>query len=261
MDKLEQIQEEKTLENEIITNTQPSQPPQPVETKKKKVVFALPGDNFSSRALISWSNTIATLLKTDKYDITMAPGTGSFVPFVRMQTLGVDVRRGITQKPFNGEYYDVWISIDSDIVYTPDNIIQLIEDTDKYPVVCGMYRMADLQNFAVIKDWDVNYFAKNGTFEFLTEESIKKWKEETSQKYMPVNYTGLGFFACRKEVLDKLKYPYFNGDMQEIISEDGVVMRDISSEDVNFCKNIVKAGFEIVLNTELRVGHYKSLVI
>jgi hypothetical protein len=178
-----------------------------------------------------------------------------------MQTLGVDVRRGITQKPFNGENYDVWISIDSDIVYSPDNIIQLIEDTDKHPVVCGMYRMSDLQNFAVIKDWDVNYFAKNGTFEFLTEESIKKWKEETSQKYMPVNYTGLGFFACRKEVLDKLTYPYFNGDMQEIISENGILMRDISSEDVNFCKNILKAGFEIVLNTDLRVGHYKSLVI
>jgi hypothetical protein len=228
---------------------------------KKKIVFALPGDNFSSKFLISWTNTLATLWNMDKYDIMVAPGTGSFVSFVRMQTLGLDVKRGVNQKPFNGDNYDIWLSIDSDIIFTPELVIQLIEATDKHPVVSGMYRMSDLQNFAVVKSWDTSYFAKHGVFEFLTQDSITKWRSETGLKYMPVSYTGLGFFACRKEVLDKLQYPYFNGDVQEIVADDGTIMRDISGEDVNFCKNIIKEGYEIMIDTDLRVGHNKHIVI
>lgn len=231
------------------------------EKTKKKVVFALPGDNFSSKFLVSWTNALASLWNTDKYDIMVAPGTGSFVSFVRMQTLGLDVRRGVNQKPFNGDNYDVWVSIDSDVIFTPELLVQLIEATDKHPVVSGLYRMADLQNFAVVKTWDTNYFAKNGTFEFLTMDALSKWKSETGLKYMPVHYTGLGFFACKKEVLDKMQYPYFNGDLQEINASDGTVMQDISSEDVNFCKNILKVGYEIMLDTDLRVGHLKAIVI
>jgi hypothetical protein len=171
------------------------------------------------------------------------------------------VRRGVNQKPFNGDNFDVWVSIDSDVIFTPELLVQLIEATEKHPVVSGLYRMADLQNFAVVKTWDTNYFAKNGTFEFLTMDALSKWKTETGLKYMPVHYSGLGFFACKKEVLDKMQYPYFDGDLQEITANDGTVMRDISSEDVNFCKNILKAGYEIMLDTDLRVGHLKSLVI
>jgi hypothetical protein len=228
---------------------------------KKRVVLALPGDSFSSKFLLSWTNALAALWSSDKYEIVIAPGTGSYVSFVRMQTLGLDVRRGIAQKPFNGSDYDVWVTIDSDVIFNPEHLITLIDSTDKHPVVSGLYRMSDLTHFAVVKDWDMNYFVENGTFEFLTQEKIDSWKTETELKYMPVNYTGMGFFACRKEVLDKLTYPYFNGELQELVNDKGEILRDMSSEDVNFCKNISKAGYEIVVNTDIRVGHLKPLVI
>lgn len=229
--------------------------------KKKRVILAVPGDNFSSKFLVSWSNALASLWMSDKYEIAVAPASGSYVTFVRMQTLGLDVRRGITQKPFNGDNFDVWVTIDSDVIFSADHLMQLIDATEAHPVVAGIYRMADLEHFAVVKNWDMNFFSKNGTFEFLTQDAADKWKQETSLKYMPVNYTGMGFFACRKEVLDKMIYPYFDGDLREIVSDTGVIMKDISSEDVNFCQNIAKAGFEIVVNLDLRVGHLKPLVI
>ena len=72
----------------------------------KKIVFALPGDNFSSQFLISWTSTISKVLEMQKYDIIIAPATGSFVSFVRMKTLGLDTRRGDTQKPFNNQDYN-----------------------------------------------------------------------------------------------------------------------------------------------------------
>ena len=37
----------------------------------------------------------------------------------------------------------------------------LLDATEKHPVVAGVYRMADLEHFAVVKTWDTNYFAKN----------------------------------------------------------------------------------------------------
>ena len=71
----------------------------------------------------------------------------------------------------------------------------------------------------------------------------------------------MGFFACRREVLEKLKYPYFNYPLIEIEGKDGKLIRDMCSEDVAFCKNITDAGYDIMVNTRMRVGHEKTLVI
>lgn len=232
-----------------------------IKPKKKKVIIGLPGDNFSSKFIVSWSNALAALWMSDKYEIAVAPASGSYVTFVRMQTLGLDVRRGVTQKPFNGDNFDIWVTIDSDVIFNANHLIELIEATDKHPVVAGIYKMSDLENYAAVRTWDTNYFAKNGTFEFIKQEAIDKWKSETELKYMPICYTGMGFFACRKEVLDKMTYPYFDGELREVTGDNGVIMKDISSEDVNFCQNIIKAGYEIVIDVDLRVGHLKPLVI
>jgi len=229
--------------------------------KKKRVIIGLPGDNFSSKFLICWTSSLNALWESQKYDLVISPGVSSFVTFARMQTLGLDVLKGIQQKPFNNLEFDVWITIDSDIIFTPQQLMDLIESTEVHPVVSGMYRMANLTNYAIVKEWNTDYFLKNGNFEFLTPEFVTKWKEETGLKYMPVNYTGLGFFAMRRDVLKKMTYPYFNADLQEIISEDGTILRDICSEDVAFCKNIQKLGIPIVVNTELRVGHHKLISI
>ena len=249
-----------TVTDTTVTDTTVVDTATPV-SNVKKIVFALPGDNFSSKFLISWSATISKLWETRRYDIMISPATGSYVPFVRMTTLGLDVLRGENQKPFNGQDFDVWITIDSDIIFTYEQIIKLIESTDEHPVVAGMYRMADLVNYAFVKDWDETYFKEKGTFQFITPEDIEKWKKETDFKYFPVVYSGLGFMAIRKEVFDKIKYPYFDSEILTIKNQDGTVLRDICSEDVSLCKKITREGYQIMINTDIRVGHLKSLII
>lgn len=233
----------------------------PVVEKKKRVVIGLPGRDFSSNFLISLVRALYVLWESQKYEVIICPAYSSFVSFSRMKTLGLDVLRGIAQKPFDGMPYDVYVTIDSDVIFNPDQLIQLINDTDIHPVVSGVYRMSDLQHIACVKDWDTDYFLQKGTFEFMTLETLKAWKEETKQKFMEVSYNGLGFFACRKEVLDAMQYPYFHTELQEIITPEGKVIRDICSEDVAFCKNIQKAGFQVYVDTDIIVGHEKPLVI
>ena len=215
-----------------------------------KVIIALPGRTFSGGFMLNLLETVQTL-KSKNYNVMITNEYSSYVTFSRMKTLGLDVRRGPDQKPFGGKVdYDVWVTIDSDIRFTPEQIIELIEDTNKYPVVSGLYRMEDLKHYACVKEWDTKYFKTNGSFEFMKSD------EDIKDKYISVAYNGMGFFACRKGVIEKLKYPYFSYPLIEI---DG--LRDTCSEDVSFCKNLTDAGFEITVNTTLRVGHEKTLVI
>ena len=268
--------------SEAAASLTPSASLTPEPVQKKKVILGLPGDRFSQAFLLSWTETLVALLNSGRYEVIVSPGKSSFVSFARMQTLGLDVLRGKSQKPFNGSDYDVFVSIDSDVVFSPVQLIELIECTTVHPVVSGYYMMANNKHFAVVRDWNKSYFAEHGTFAFMepkdVEEDIKAFgaelevrrkaveaKEElkpiSNPKFIKASYVGLGFFACRKEVLDALSYPYFNRDLQRIRGKDGVELVDMCSEDVAFCKNIEDAGFDIMLNTRLRVGHEKSVVL
>ena len=216
-----------------------------------KVILALPGRTFSGTFLMNWSQTLMTLTKKG-YDFMVTNEYSSFVSFSRMKTLGLDVLRGADQKPFGGQVeYDVWLTIDSDIVFTPEQVIELLEDTKTYPVVSGLYRMQDMKHLTCVKEWDVDYFKKNGSFEFMKADELEK-----EDKYISVAYNGMGFFACRREVLEKMQYPYFSYPLIEIGG-----MKDMCSEDVAFCKNLKDIGFEVIVNTTLRVGHEKNMTI
>jgi len=264
-------------ENQVIDPSNTS-----TEQKKTRVIIGLPGDHFSQSFLISWTQALHVLISSNRYDIIISPGKSSFVSFARMQTLGLDVRRGKNQKPFNGENYDVFVSIDSDVVFSASQLIELIECTKLHPVVSGYYMMSNNKQFAVVKDWNKDYFSKNGTFQFLepteTEEAVKKFADELEERkaaveakkdpkplsepdFMKVAYAGMGFFACRKDVLDDLSYPYFNRELQRIRGKDGLEMVDMCSEDVAFCKNVEDAGYDVMLNTRLRVGHEKAVIL
>jgi hypothetical protein len=175
-----------------------------------------------------------------------------------MQTLGLSNLRGIDQKAFDGMHFDVFVTIDSDIVFTAQNLIDLIEATEEKDVVAGYYRMSDLKNLVIVKDWDINHFKKTGSFKYLQQEDMEEYKEH---KYLKVAYCGMGFMALTKNAIDSLSYPYFHTDLQEFKGTDGKLIREMCSEDVSFCRNLTKEGFEINILPKLRVGHEKGLII
>lgn len=233
-----------------------------MNTNKKKIIIGLPGTHFSSKFLVSWTSCLNSLWDIGKYDIVISPGVSSFVPFARMQTLGLSTLRGIDQKPFDGMDFDIFITIDSDIVFIPQNLLDLIEATETHSVVSGIYRMNDLKNLAVVENWDINHFKKEGAFKYLQQENLDEWKiQNPEDKFMKVSYCGMGFMALTKEALYSLNYPYFHCELQEIRGNDGKLIREMCSEDVSFCKNLEKSGHNIYIMPHLRVGHEKQLVI
>lgn len=227
---------------------------------RKTVIIALPGRQFSDRFLLSLVSSLYALWNSNKYNVVISPGYSSFVSHSRMKTLGLDVQRGADQKPFPGIDYDYWISIDSDMVFSPEQIFELLNSLEEHPVVSGLYRMLSGQ-FVCVREWDLEYFKAHGTFQFSTPEEIKNYRQTTGLKYLDVQYCGMGFIGVRREALEALKYPYFDYPVTEIQCEDGRLLRDISSEDVAFCKNLLAAGYPTRVNMDLVIGHEKAVVI
>jgi hypothetical protein len=111
--------------------------------------------------------------------------------------------------------------------------------------------MEDLQHLAVVKNWDNDYFEKNGTFQFLSPTDL-----EAEPQYVPVSYAGMGWMLIRKGVIEDLKYPWFWSALETV---GGLV--DMDSEDVALCKAMNAAGHQVYIDKTIRVGHQKAMII
>ena len=226
-----------------------------MDPSKKNVIVAFPGKEFSGTFLMQWSESLVKLTQLG-YKIALTNDYSAYVPFTRMMTLGLDTMRGNEQKPFDGKVeYDVWVTIDSDIIFKAKQLIELIEDTDKFPVISGVYRMSNSKYIAAVREWNLAHFIKNGVYEFIDPETL-----DEDVKHHEVAYVGMGFMACTREVLEKIEYPYFNYPTEEL-QIDGKTISQVFSEDVSFSKRVTDAGYKIVINTDLRLGHEKKFIM
>jgi hypothetical protein len=60
----------------------------------------------------------------------------------------------------------------------------------------------------------------------------------------------------RKGVIESLKYPWFRSEIQTIGD-----LVDLQSEDVSFCRSLTDAGYDIYVDTKIRVGHQKLVIL
>ena len=227
-------------------------------------MFALPGNSFSSNFLLAWSQLLIASQQKG-IDLVLAPGVSSFVSFARAKSFGYNVMSGEHQLPFQGKIdYDYIMCIDSDMVFNPDMFFALLESP--HDVTSGLYIMSDNKHFTAVRDWDLDFFAKNGTFQFLTPQDVESWKAapaEPANRYMQVTYNGLGWTLIKKGVLEKLNYPPFWRPLHRvpaaIAGSPDIV--DQSSEDVALFLNLRDAGVKCYIDTTIRAGHEKTVVL
>ena len=245
--------------------------PASAETSNRRttVVFCIPGRSFSGSFLQSWTHTLHDLLLSGQVNVLLSNEYSSLVHFARAKCLGLSVDRGPVQKPWNGAVaYDVMVWIDSDMVFRSRDVIELIKATELYPVVSGIYMMEDRQHFCAVENWDTDYYLRNGcSFPFLTAERIREGTQANGTPFMPCAHVGLGFCAFRYGIFEdpRLEYPYFHRPVQKILTgrPDVPVYQDLSGEDAALFRNLTDAGIieHVMVKTDLRVGHEKSVVL
>lgn len=220
----------------------------------KKVIFALPGREFSGRFLQCWTELVYACLQNGIQPI-MSQHYSPLLYYVRNMCLGGDNLRGIDQKPFGGQFdYDYIMWIDSDVVFTPDHFFKLLQD-DK-DIVSGLYMMSDNTHYATVEDWDDDFFLKHGHFQFLNREMV----QAKQGKLFTADYTGFGWVLVKKGVFESLQYPWFQPVWTEY-NIDGKIVRDFTMEDVAFCKMIKEKGYDVWIDPAVIVGHEKVMVL
>ena len=214
------------------------------------VVICLPGDSFSNDFLKCWTEFLFFCNRAQINPI-ISIHKNSNVYFVRSICLGASVIRGVDQKPFDGKIdYDYIMWIDSDIIFQPIQFAQLIERGED---ICGgLYLMEGGKQYAAVKNWDIDYFRNNGTFQFLTPDDIKDITD-----IIEVSYTGFGFLLMKRGVIERIEYPWF----EPVVTEFDENIKDFASEDVSFCKKANKFGITIHIDPTVIVGHEKSTVL
>lgn len=213
----------------------------------KKIVFCLPGREFSGNFLSCWTGMIHHCIHKG-HIMYLSQKYTSNIYYVRAMCLGADVRRGEDQKPFDGNIdYDYIMWIDSDIIFTTNQFEKLL--SNDLDICGGVYLMEGGQQFAAVKNWDEEMFQKNGSFDFLTPSDINK-----STSLMEVSYTGFGFLLIKRGVFEKIKYPWFGPKFSKMGN-----CYDFASEDVSFCMRAKESGFKIHIDPTVWVRHEKMV--
>jgi len=220
----------------------------------KTVVFCLPGRGVSYTFLKNFV-TLCFDLVQNKASIQISQDYSSMVNFARCKCLGANVLRGPDQLPWDGKLkYDYQLWIDSDIVFNVEKFYQLVLMDEK--IASGWYCTEDGKTTSVAHWLDEDDFKGNGgVMNHETLDSIAK-----RQKPFTVDYAGFGWLLIKHGVFEdsQMTYPWFAPKMQ--VFESGAV-QDMCGEDVSFCLDAKEAGFRIMCDPRIRVGHEKTRVI
>tara|TARA_S200002703_G_scaffold157262_1_gene164678 strand:+ start:744 stop:1328 length:585 start_codon:yes stop_codon:yes gene_type:complete len=193
-----------------------------------KIVFCIPGMNFSNRFLESWTNLIQILPPDIEWYLNVG-----YTPniFSNRQVL-LD-----RAKTFDADYY-MWI--DSDQVFKPYHFFNLLKYNKN--IVSGIYLRQLDYNSTLSK----TYACTTLEGEHLNEEIRKNYKE----KLIEVTGNGMGFMLTKSYIFNDIVNPFS--------SPDPVYG---TSEDICFQVKAKEKGFKSYIDKDMIIGHEKTFIL
>jgi hypothetical protein len=181
--------------------------------------------------------------------------------------------------PNTDEPFTHLLFIDSDMKFTPEDIVKVIDPcSEANPVVGGMYRNPvsaerDIQT-GLPTLAPVAYMLETGTDDAYGYINIdpKFWGDDLSwfdpddppdptHPYLKVDAVGTGFMAIHRSLLELMANKYPQPTPWFCQPDFGDPPKNIG-EDLGFCMRVgVDLGFPIFLARCARIGHYKEMLI
>lgn len=209
------------------------------------LIIATPGHSVQADYLKSLLASIAVLAQkgiTWAYSIEYS----SHVAVSREMTLnGPGPMNLMMSIPFNDQVtYDKILWIDSDIIFTPEDVVKAYESD--YDIVCGAYMLANGQVMAYEESLGVPY----------TYDQIKNATEP-----MQIKGAGMGFMCVKQGVFESFERPWFQTvDIEKDLNDGrGKVSIQVAGEDLSFCERALRNGYEIWLDPTLKLIHNKMM--
>ena len=214
------------------------------EKQHYDVIIATPGREIDAEYVKSLLSTIRVL---DEKGISYhwANGQSTIVHVAREKTIGDELalKKGV----LDGVSYNKIFWIDSDIVWEPEDFLALYE-SDK-DMVSGCYLTANEVNVAAFKE-PLGYMLTKHTLTTLGSREVK------------VGAVGFGFLAIKNGVFEAMKRPWFGSvDIPYIDVNGDEQIWHCMSEDIAWCYRATQLGFELWLDTHVKLGHMKRRII
>jgi len=177
----------------------------------------------------AWTWTLDRL-RREGIEYALSNTTGSEVAALRNKVAGGASAEGEYQRPFADHDHDVTFWIDSDMVWTPEDVLALLRNNS--PIVSGLYANGR---------GEPNAYIERGV------------RVDPEGPLVSVYGVGFGFIKIDREVYEKVPYPWFC----LLPSEAG----GTDSEDISFCRKAREAGYNIWLDRSVVVGHEKPCIV
>jgi GT2 family glycosyltransferase len=217
-----------------------------------KIIFCLPGRQFSSDYFICWNKTL-DYLRLQGIDVKFSNAYNPICATTRNSILLANMYqkgKNTEQKPFaENVKYDYLFWIDDDIVWNPEQVLQLIDH--KKDIVSGCYVIQGKQAYPICKQMDDKDLIETGSYKFITKQEMANEK-----KIFKVDYVGFGFLLIKHGIFESMKYPWFENPVRTVGD-----VTDLTSEDVYWCMKAKQQGYEIYVDPNCLVGHQKNIVL
>jgi hypothetical protein len=238
------------------------------------IAFGMPGRQWDQETVLSWTALCVYMIKHDiSWELFTPTSADLYVNRCscvcpQEQRFGRYPASFKDFKPYNGKIKpDRIFFIDTDMVFTPEQVMMLVEhDVDMVSGV-GMKgpNVAALGYQGSVGEWKegdtARYFSDLVTFLYDEEgrrlDTFAKWADSKKNEkgLVEVDYCGSAFLCIKPSVYEVLEYPYYKtitfkwqGDM-------------MASEDVGFCMRVKEAGFKIYADPNCNIGHKKPVVM
>jgi len=200
-----------------------------------KIIFCIPGRNFSNNFLTSWTRLLKYCEKNN-IEYELSNGYTSIVHLARYSCLMINPEStcNICLNPFSETTYDYIMWIDSDMVFNPEHFEKLLKA--KKEVITGLYR---IENTNLLGCFDTNN--KRIDVDYIKNNS----------GVIEVSFSAMGFMLIKRGVYERMPFPYFS-----VPGESGML-----SETLSFCHNLSKANIPIYAHLDVVVGHEKPMII
>jgi hypothetical protein len=204
------------------------------------VIIATPGHSLLSgyvRSLLALTHAF------NQKGITWAWSSeySSHVADAREMTLNGDNQNDVNeQRPFKGQLtYDKILWIDSDILFTPEDALALIE-SDK-DIISGAY---------LLGSGEVTAYPKLLCGGYMYQDVLNMTEP------VQIAGCGFGFLAVKQGVFEQMTRPWFQSVL--VINDDGFTF-PMMGEDLSWCKRVTDLGYEIWFDPKIRVTHHKMM--
>ncbi len=201
--------------------------------------------------MLSWSNLLVSCPPIFNVAPIVRMAYTNNIYMVRDLCLEGDKNGPVNQKPFKGKLdYDYIMWIDSDSVFEVEQfkiLLDQMENDKRYHILSGIYLLEDGRYSA---HFDFSTTNKEGP---VLPQDIKN----LGKKPFKVLYSGMGFMIVRKGVFESLSYPWFMPFAY--VGQGGAQI--LAGDDASFCMKAQEAGFDILVDPKVIIGHEKMQVL